>query len=120
MNLACVLLNNPVGNGKSKTCATPLAWSGHGLCGEERIVDAFQMFGCDARTGVRDGCFHMTICQSGHAKASAARHRLLGIQQEIEEYLLQFAGVAMNGRQVFCKISVNEDLRGFELMFEKR
>ena len=42
--------------------------------GEERIVDALEMFGGDAGAGIGDYSFDVTIEESGHAKASAARH----------------------------------------------
>src|SRR5579863_526620 len=89
MNLACVLLNNPVGNGKSKTCSTPLAWSGRGFCREKGVINALQMFGCNAGTGVGHKRPHMSVYKSGDAQPSASRHGFLCIQKKIEEHLLQ-------------------------------
>ncbi len=72
---------------------------GRGLGGEERIVDALQMLGRDARAGVGDHGFDVAVDQRGHAQPAAARHGFLGVQQQVEKDLLQLAGVAVNGRQ---------------------
>src|SRR5579863_4058158 len=98
MNLACVLLNNPVGNGKSKTCATPLAWSGRGFCSEERVIDALQMFRRNTGTGIGHNGLNVSIEQRGDAQPSTTGHGFFGVQKKIEEHLLQFAGVTVNRR----------------------
>ena len=59
-----------------------------------------QMFRRDAGAGVGDHRFDVAIDQRGNAQASAAGHRFLGIQKQIQKHLLQFAGVAVNRRQV--------------------
>ena len=120
MNLARVLLNDSVGDGQAKSRATPFAWPGRGFGGEEGIVDALQVFRCDAGTGVRYDRFNVAVDHGGDAQAPTAGHRLLGIEQEIEKDLLQLAGVAVNGRQVFSEIDVDNDLRGLELMVKQR
>ena len=48
MNLAGVLLDDAVGDGKAKTGAAAVSRPGRGLGGEERIVDALEMLGSDA------------------------------------------------------------------------
>src|ERR1700750_1735037 len=120
MNLACVLLNNPVGNGKSKTCSTSLAWSGRGFCREKRIVNALEVLGRDAGTGVGNNGFDMAIEQGCDAEAAAARHRFFGVQQEVEKHLLQFAGIAVNAGQVVDQVGVDDDWVVFKLVFEQR
>src|SRR5271168_3018396 len=45
MDLACVFLNDAVGDRKSQPRAAPVARPGHRLGGEERVVDALQMLG---------------------------------------------------------------------------
>ena len=120
MNLAGVLLNDAVGNGKAKAGAAPLAWSGRGLGGEERIVDALEMFGRDAGAGVGDHGFDMAVDQRGDAQAAAAGHGFFGVEQEVEKDLLQLAGIAVNGGQIVYQLEVDDDLRGFELVLEQR
>ena len=44
----------------------------------------------------------------------------LALRQQVEEDLLQFAGVAVDGRKLVGKIEIDENLRGLELMFEQR
>src|ERR1700722_16898523 len=100
MNLACVLLNNPVGNGQSKAGAAPLAWSGRGLCREKGIVNAFQMFRCYPGASVCNYRFNVTIGQRADAQSTASRHGFLRVQKEIEKYLLQLSGITVNRRQI--------------------
>src|SRR5258708_31455305 len=52
--LSSVLLNDSVGYGKPKSCASRLAFSGRGLGGEERIVDLTDVLRSDAGPVVGD------------------------------------------------------------------
>ena len=47
-----------------------------------------------------DQGFDVPVDQRGDAQAAAAGHGFLGVQQQIEEDLLQLAGVAVDGRQL--------------------
>ena len=93
---------------------------GTGLGGEEGIVDALEMLGSDAGAGVGDEGFDMAVDQSSDAQASAAGHGVFGVQQQVEEDLLQLAGIAVDGRKLAGKIEIDQNLRGFELVFEQR
>ena len=62
----------------------------------------------------------MPVRERGDAEVSAARHGLFGIQQQVKKYLLQLARIAVNHRQPFGKIQGNGNLRGLELVFQKR
>ena len=64
--------------------------------------------------------FDVAVDQSGDAQAPAAGHGVLGVQQQVEEDLLQLAGVAVDGRKLVGKIEIDQNLRGFELVFEQR
>ncbi len=78
------------------------------------------MLGRDAGAGVGDQGFDVAVDQRGDAQAPAAGHGVLGVQQQIEEDLLQLAGVAVDGGQLVGKIEIDQDLRGLELVLEQR
>src|SRR3984885_11956885 len=58
MNLACVLLHNPVAHRQPESCALMLALLRFGLGRKERIVDAVEMFLFDAAAGVLNSHKH--------------------------------------------------------------
>src|SRR5271170_4263929 len=110
VNLAGVLLDDAVGDRETEPSAAPVAWPGRGLGGEEGIVNAFEMLGCNACAGVGHDCLNMSVDECGHTERSAFRHGLLGVQQEIEKHLLQLAGVAVDGGQLLGEIKGNSNL----------
>ena len=118
MDFAGVLLNDAVADREAEAGAAFVA--GQGLGGEERIVDALEMLGSDAGTGVGDKGFDVAVDQSNDAQAPASGHGVFGVQEQVEEDLLQLAGVAVDGRKVIGKIEIDQDLRGFELVLEQR
>src|SRR6266581_434042 len=116
MNLARVFLNDSVGDGQAQARSASLTWARRGLSGEERIVDALQVFRCNARAGIRNEGFNVAVGHGGDTESTAAGHGFLGIQKEIEKNLLQLAGVAVDGRQTLIQIDVDGDLSGLELV----
>src|SRR5271165_2755257 len=93
-NLARMLLDDAVGHGQAQPCASAVPALGLlVLGGEEWIVDAVNVFLSDAATGVGHGDAHVVSVARGDGEGSAGGHGILGIQEEIEEHLLQFAGV---------------------------
>ena len=76
--------------------------------------------GRNAGAGVGNDGLHVAVEQRGHAHAPAAGHGFFGVEKQVQEDLLQFAGVAVDGRQFPGKIEIDENLRGLELMFEQR
>src|SRR5262249_36312347 len=91
-----MLLNDTVGDRKPQTGALA-----RGLGSEEGIVDAVQILGCD--TVSRVGNLNPRtepIGPGADFQSSAAAHGVARVEEEIQEYLLQFAGVAIDRRQV--------------------
>ncbi len=120
MNLAGVLLNDAVGHGEAQSGTAAVAGPGHGFGGEERIVDALEVLGRDARAGVVHNRFDVPVGERGYAEAAAAGHGILGVQQQVEKHLLQLAWVAVDGGQILVQFEIDEDLRGLELVIEQR
>src|SRR5271157_1760605 len=122
MYLAGVLLDDAVGDGKPQAGTAAVASAGYVFGGEKRIVDALQVFGRDPGAGVvdqRGNVFVLPVEQRGQAQAAASRHGFLGVQQQVEKYLLQLAGVAVDGRQFLCQFQINDNLSGLELVIEQ-
>src|ERR1035438_5929877 len=112
VNLAGVLLDDAVGDGKSQAGAAAVAGTGHILGGKKRIIDSFEVLGRDAASGVVHQRGHevvATVGQRGYAQAAAAGHGLLGVQQQVEKYLLQLAGVAVDGRQLLGQLEIDKN-----------
>src|SRR5438045_1874672 len=119
--LSSVLLNDSVSYGKSKPRASRLAFSRRGLGGEERIVNLADMFRSNARPGVaHDNADSIVDGRSDTQSSAGPGHGVFGIHKEVQKYLLQLARVAVNQRQVHVQIGFQLDLRGLELMFQKR
>src|SRR6266851_7177581 len=98
-NLSSMFLNDAVGDGKSQAGASGLAFAGRGLGGKERIVDALDVLGSDARSRVGYAHANALAVQSGHAQPAAAGHGVFGVQEQVQEHLLQSPRVPLNGRQ---------------------
>src|ERR1700678_557878 len=123
VNFAGMFLDDSIGNGKTEAGAAAIAWLGCRLGGEEGIVDALEMFGRNALTGVCNqsgNVVWVSVDQRGYAQATSLGHGFLGIQQEIEKNLLQFAGVAMDGREFFHQVEIDADQGRFELVLQQR
>ena len=67
------------------------------------------MLGRDAGAGVGDDRLDVAVDQRGDAQAPAAGHGLLGVQQQVEEDLLQFAGIAVDGRQLVGQVEIDDE-----------
>src|SRR5580698_1864340 len=88
-----VLLNDAVTHREPETCPAALAGLGRGLGSKERVINAFEMFGRDAGSGVGDNSFDMTVGHRGNTQFASLRHGVLGIEQQVEKDLLQLAGI---------------------------
>ena len=64
--------------------------------------------------------FDVAVDERSDAQAPAAGHGFFGVQQQVEKDLLQFAGIAVDGRQLVGQIEIDENLRGLELVLEQR
>src|SRR5262249_6180800 len=118
-DLACVLLDDPVGNGKAETRAPRLALARRGLSGEKGIVDLVDMLRRNAPARIAHAHVHATAIDRRDAQRSPARHGVLGVHEQVEKYLLQLAGIAVNHGQVTVQISFHFDTRSLELMLEQ-
>ena len=118
MNLAGMLLDDAVGDGKTQAGAAAVAGFGHGLGGEKRIVDALEVLGSDAGAGVGDQGRDVAECPfelrfGGYPQPAAVGHGFFGVEQQIEKDLLQLAGVAVDRRQVLGQFEIDDDLARF-------
>src|SRR5215831_3873533 len=89
-NLSGMLLNDAVSYRQTQPGASVLAFLGCRLGGEERIVNALNVLRRDAGTGVRNPHAHHLAVAGGNAQSPAARHRVLGVEEQIQKHLLQY------------------------------
>src|SRR5437016_364518 len=109
-NLSRMFLDNAVSNRKAQTCTAALAFPGGCLRGEERIVDALNVLLGNTGAGVGNDDTDALPIRSGNPEGAAIWHRVLGIQEQVEEDLLQSTGVALNQRQAFGKFVLHRIL----------
>src|SRR4051812_3409573 len=100
VDLAGVLLDDPVRHREPQAGATRRSVARHVLCGEERIVDSVYMLRRNAGAGVTHGDVNTVAVRGGNGERSAAGHRVLRVQEQVQEHLLQLSGVAVNERQL--------------------
>src|SRR5580698_8978068 len=80
-----MFLNNTVGDGEAETGAFLGA-----LGGEERIVNAPQIFRGDAVAGIGHIHFHHAVILPGaDFERAAVRHGVARVQEQVQEYLLE-------------------------------
>src|SRR5580704_14420379 len=97
-NFSGVLLDDAVSDRKPQPGAATVAGLGFVLGGEERIVDAGDVFLRDARAGVGDLYLHVVPVAGCDLECAAGGHGVFGVEEQVEENLLEFAGVAVDGR----------------------
>src|SRR4030095_910438 len=111
-----MLLHNAVADGKSETSALP-----RDFCRKKGIVDFLDVLTTDANPGIRDdnlnSSFHNRRTNTQHP---AFRHCVGGIEEEVQEHLLQFPSVSSHHRCFREQVRSNLYLRGLEGMFQQR
>src|SRR5438876_2164246 len=118
-NLASVLLDNPISHRKPQTGAAFLTILGRSFGGEERIVNALNMLLRDSAAGVGDDNAHSVAIRSQNSQRAPVRHRIFGIEEEIQEHLLQSAIISLDRRQVLRKLIPYTNFRRLELVLKQ-
>src|SRR5215471_1343393 len=84
-NLASVLLNDAVGDGKPQPGAPALAILRRSLGGEKRVVNALNVLLRNAFSGIGNHHAHTTAVRSGDSQRASVRHGIFGVQKQIQE-----------------------------------
>src|ERR1700683_3423570 len=103
LNRTLVLLNDSVGH-----CQTQTGSFAATLGSEEGVVNALDVLGGDAMASVRNiytGTGFLAPCPD--RKHTTPLHGIPRIEEQIQEDLLQFAGVAMHRRQAGGQIQTH-------------
>src|SRR5438874_3298951 len=87
-DLSCMLLNDAVGDGESQASTPLIPGAVRSLGGEERVVDAINMFLRDAAAGIPHHDVHAIAVRSAHRQYSALRHGVFGVEEQIQKHLL--------------------------------
>src|SRR6185312_3494958 len=113
-NLSSMLLNNSIGDGQPEAGPTPSDIARLGS--EERVIYPLDVFLRYA--GARVGNQHLYAIAIGGAdsKRAALRHRVLRIQKQVQEDLLQLTCVAVDGRQTGAETLLHANMRGLHLV----
>ncbi len=119
-NLARMLLNDAVGHRQAQAGALALAFSRRGLGGEERIVDALDVFLRNAGAGVGDAPRSRRRRSRWPLAAFRLRAWRPGVQEQVQEHLLQASRIAADQRQVAGQFVLNPDLGDLELVLQQR
>src|ERR1700684_272717 len=98
-NLSRMFLNDSVGDRKAESGTAGLPFARRSFRGEERIVDALDIFRRDAGTVFGYRHPHPVAIKGRHAQSTAARHGIFGVEEEVEKNLLQPSRVSLNGRE---------------------
>src|ERR1035441_11060532 len=64
--------------------------------------------------------FNMPVVPRGYPETSASGHGFLGVEQEVQKYLLQFSLVSLYRREFFGQFKVHSDLCRLELVLKQR
>src|ERR1019366_2285132 len=80
-NLARMFLDDAVGDRKAETSAAGLALARRSLGSKERIVNAWDVLGRNARSGVGHAYAHALAVERGHTQRAPARHGVFGVQK---------------------------------------
>src|SRR5262249_12437374 len=95
-----VFLNDSVGDGKSQARPAASARFRLALSGEEGVINTMDVFLRDATSGICDLDLDVMAIQCADGQSAAARHGILGVKEQVQEDLLQLAGVPMDRREV--------------------
>src|SRR6185437_8108620 len=93
-----MLLDDAVCHREAKSGAAALTVGRSILGGEEGVVDALHMLRSDSRAGIRNEDADAAIHLGCHAERAAGGHGVLGIDEEVQEDLLQFVRIAYDAR----------------------
>src|SRR5580700_6197450 len=118
-NLASMFLDDAVGDGKAEAGAAGLTFARRSFSGKERIVNALNVLGGNAAPGVGHAHANALTVDRRDAQGAAARHGVFGVQEQVQEHLLQSSRVALNGWQLRFWRVMHFDLGHLELVFEQ-
>src|SRR6266581_2575738 len=114
-DIPAVFLNNSVADGQAKSRSFTCRFRR-----EERVVNLFYVFAADPGSGVLNQDFDFRIHGVGqYPQLAAFRHRVTGVHEQIQEYLLELAGVAGCNRAFGPKLALDADAGTLELMVEQ-
>jgi hypothetical protein len=91
---ATVGFDNPVADGQTQTQTASF------LRGKKRLEDLRQCVGIDTVASVRNSYDQLIcrVCRGAYSQPPAPRHRVHGVQAQIEQHLLELLSVGMDLR----------------------
>src|SRR5579864_3390160 len=115
-NFARMLLDDAVRDRKSQPGAAVLPLGRRRLRREKWIVNALYVFRRDARAGIGNSHAHHVAVAGGHLQLTTARHRVFGVEKQVQKHLLQSSGISLNRGNLGRQVRLNLNLRRLELV----
>src|SRR6202035_5715207 len=113
-NLSRMLLNNAVGHGQTESCTSRLAFARRRLGRKEWIVNPVNVLLRNTAARIGDHHPDAVAIRCGDAERSAIAHRVFGIQEQVQEHLLQPPRIAVDQRDLRAALVLYFDLRYLE------
>src|SRR5579863_7160473 len=87
---------------------------------EKRIIDALQMLGRDALPAISYfDAGEPLFVPSANRQRTAGLHGVARVQEQIQKYLLQFAGIRLHARQTRFQAQLHMDVRFLQLVLDQ-
>src|SRR5579863_645453 len=118
-NLSRVLLNDAVGYGQAQARTSRLPLTRSGLRSKERVVDSVDVLLCNARARIRNHHANAVAIHGCNAQRPAIAHCVFGIQEQVQEHLLQTPRVPVDQRDLRAALILYLDPRDLELMLQE-
>ena len=93
-----MFLNNSVSHRQAQARSLTLSFLRGSFRGEERIIDALDMFLRDACPSVSDNHAYCITIHRRNLQCASVGHRIFCVEEEVQEHLLQTSGVPLNCR----------------------
>ncbi len=108
-------LDYAVADGQSESCASLISPGG-----KKRLEESVLVFGRNALPRIGETQFDFLAVHSCRDRqVSTFGHRVLGVEHQIDEYLLQLTDVTQQRRQIFWNLDFNLDGLGVELVLDE-
>src|SRR6266851_1124216 len=123
MDLAGVLLHDSVGDSESESGALVGTLVRLRLGGKEWIVDTVEVLPLDSCTRILDANEHPARSAERRDPERCTRrseHRVLRVQHQVQDYLLQLATIPMNARKLRIQVCFDANLSRLELVLQQR
>src|SRR5947209_5250909 len=103
-----MFLNDSVGHREPQASSARLTFPWAVFCSEKWIINSLNVLRLNPCAAVADSDLYRVAVAGGNAqRAALSGHCIFGIQEKVQKYLLQLAGVAMNHWQAIIEVGLD-------------